>query len=115
MKTKTPNREIGIVLTIVLWLVTAWLLYPLVNLDNVDMSNVKEYLYRSALGLTIMIIFFGKTLFDLIYPWVTSRKLPLINIVFLTIYGIALSGGIILLIIRIAVLYMKTRQKGLIF
>jgi hypothetical protein len=92
--------------------VAAWLLYPLVSLDRIDMSNVKSHLYRSALGLTMLIIFFGKTLFDIVYPWVVGRKIPVVNAVLLTLYLFALTGGIIFLVLRLVLLLMKNRQQG---
>ena len=70
------SKEVAFSLTLVLWAAAAWALYPLVDIDNVDMGNVKTYLYRSAMGVTILVIFFGKTLHDLIFPWVTSRTIP---------------------------------------
>jgi len=45
------KKEIAFGLVIILWIITAWLLYPLINLDAVDMENAKEYLYRSAIGI----------------------------------------------------------------
>lgn len=115
MSTKIRERGWAIALTLALWILAAWLLFPLANLDRVDMSNVKPYLYRSALGLTLLIIFFGKTLFDLIYPWVYSRKLPRLNAALLTLYAFALGGGIIFMIIRMAALAMKNRGGGFPF
>jgi len=115
MPKKTRDRGRTIALTLALWVLAAWLLYPLVNLDRVDMSNVKPTLYRSALGLTLLIIFFGKTLFDLIYPWVYSKKLPRLNAVLLALYALALGGGIIFMIIRMAALAMKNRGGGFLF
>ncbi len=115
MPNRTLDRSWVVVLTLVFWVLAAWLLYPLINLDRVDMSNVKPYLYRSALGLTLLIIFFGKTLFDLIYPWVYSKKLPRLNAALLTLYAAALGGGIIFMIIRMAALAMKNRSGGFPF
>jgi len=109
------GRGWAIALTLAFWVLAAWLLYPLVNLDRVDMSNVKPYLYRSALGLTLLIIFFGKTLFDLIYPWVYSKKLPRLNAALLTLYAAALGGGLIFMIVRMAALAMKNRRGGFLF
>jgi len=106
------DRRIVIGFTLILWLFTAWLLYPLVVLDRVDMSNVKTFLYRSVLGLTMLIIFFGKSLFDLIYPWVVGRKLPVLNSIFLTLYVLMITGGLIFLIIRLAFLLLRNRQPG---
>lgn len=115
MKKRTRKTGWGVALTLVLWVLAAWLLYPLVNLDRVDMSNVKSTLYKSALGLTLLIIFFGKTLFDLIYPWVHDRSLPRFNAVLLTLYAAALGGGIVFMVLRMAVLAMKDRQGGFPF
>ena len=115
MPKKTRGRGWAIALTLAFWVLAAWLLYPLVNLDRIDMSNVKPYLYRSALGLTLLIIFFGKTLFDLIYPWVYSKKLPRLNAALLTLYAAALGGGLIFMIIRMAALAMKNRNGGFLF
>ncbi len=97
---------------IVVWVLMAWLLYPLVNLDNLDMSNVLPTLYRSALGLTLMIIVLGKTLFDLIFPWVHGKKLPVVNALLLSLYALALTGGIVFMILRMARVYMKGRTGG---
>ena len=115
MPKKKRERGWVIALTLALWALAAWLLYPLINLDRVDMSNVKATLYRSALGLTLLIILFGKTLFDLIYPWVYSKKLPRLNAALLTLYTAALGGGIVFMIIRMAMLAMKDRSGGVPF
>lgn len=109
------KKEITFGLVVILWIITAWLLYPLINLDAVDMENAKEYLYRSAIGITIMIIFFGKTILDLFFPQVTFRTMPLLNTIFLTIYSFALAGGIIFMIARMIILYMRSRKSGFLF
>lgn len=115
MKPDKVDRTIGIGFSLILWIFTAWLLTPLVTLDRVDMSNAKEYLYRAGLGLTILIIFFGKSLFDLIYPWMVGRRLPVLNSVLLGLYLFGLSLGIIFLVVRLAFLLMKNEQAGAIF
>jgi hypothetical protein len=109
------SRGISFGLVVILWIITAWLLYPLLNLDSVDMENAKEYLYRSALGITIMIIFFGKTVLDLFFPQVTFRTMPLLNTIFLSIYSFALAGGIIFMVTRMIILYMRSRKSGFLF
>lgn len=102
-------------LTIILWIIAAWLLYPLINLDTVDMENAKEYLYRSAFGIALLLIFFGKTIFDLLFPQVTMRKMPLLNSIFLTLYALVLAGGIIFMVVRVIVLYLRSRDAGFLF
>lgn len=103
------------VFVLVLWIITAWLLYPLINLDSVDMDNAKEYIYRSAFGIALMIIFFGKTVYDLLFPQVTYRKMPLLNTILLSIYAFLLAGGIIFMAVRMIVLYLRSREVGFLF
>ena len=93
----------------VLWAITAWLLYPLVVLDSIQMNNAKEYLYRSAVGIAILIIILGKTIFDLLFPQSVNRKVPIVNTIFLSLYALVTAGGIIFLVSRMIILYMKSR------
>ena len=102
-------------LTIILWIIAAWLLYPLINLNTVHMENAKEYLYRSAFGIALMLIFFGKTIFDLLFPQVTMGKIPLLNTIFLILYAFVLAGGIIFMVLRMIVLFLKSRDSGFLF
>ena len=112
MKPETIDRRIVTAFVLVLWAAAAWLLYPLVVLDRVDPSNVKAFLYRSVLGLTLLIVFFGKTLFDLIYPWVVGRKIPRRDAALLAAYLLALTFGIIFMVIRLVLLYLRGHQPG---
>jgi len=102
-------------LILVLWIGAAWLLYPLINIDSVQMDNAKEYLYRSAFGIALMIIFFGKTIYDLLFPQVTYRKMPLLNTILLSVYAFLLAGGIIFMAVRMIVLYLRSREAGFLF
>jgi hypothetical protein len=117
MKIKSPGvkKEISFGFELILWIVTAWLLYPLIILDSVNMENAKEYFYRSAAGITIMIIFFGKTITDLLFPQVSSKKIPLFDTIFLTGYSILLAAGIIFMFVRMVLLYLKSRKSGFLF
>ncbi|NTV80569.1 MAG: hypothetical protein HGA24_04005 [Candidatus Aminicenantes bacterium] len=115
MARSARTRPWTVALILALWALAGWLLYPLVNLDRVDMSNVKPYLYRSALGITLMIIFFGKTLFDLVYPWVHGKKLPRLSAALLILYAGALGAGLIVMFIRMAALAMRSRGGGFLF
>jgi hypothetical protein len=103
------------VLILFFWIIAAWLLYPLINLDTVQMENAKEYLYRSAFGIALLLIFFGKTIFDLLFPQVTMAKMPLMNTILLTLYALVLASGIIFMVLRMIVLYLKSRETGFLF
>ena len=109
------NKGITVGFVVFLWIVTAWLLYPLMILDSVDMENAKEYLYRTALGIAIMIIFYGKTIFDLLFPDVCSKRMPRWNSVFLIVYSFILGGGIVFMFVRFVMLFLKSQKRGLIF
>jgi hypothetical protein len=115
---RSPKRSYKILAVgfqLLLWIAAAWLLYPLTILDSTDMTRAKEYLYRSASGIVLMVIFFGKTLTDLIYLRVSSRPLALLNTLFLYVYAVALASGIIFMVTRIFVLYGRSRKIGFVF
>jgi hypothetical protein len=105
------QKGVRIGLFIVLWAVIAWLLYPLLVLDSVNMVNAKEYVYRSAVGITLMIILFGKTITDLLFPLDISQKKALSYTIFLTIYSLILMGGIIYMIARVILIYLKSSSS----
>jgi len=97
---------------LVLWVVTAWLLYPLIVLDSVNMLNAKSYLYRSSMGIVIMIIILGKAIFDLLFPQEISQKKSWAYTVFLTFYSLVITGGVIFMVSRMMVLYLKQNQTS---
>jgi len=107
------GTEIGFVL--IVWVVTAWLLYPLITLDSVEMENAKEYLYRATAGIAIMLIMFGKTIFDLLFPQTISQKKALLNTIFLILYCVAIACGILFMVSRMIVLYLIRGNSGFPF
>jgi hypothetical protein len=108
-----PKKITGLAFIIFLWICIAWLLYPLITLDSISMINAKQYLYRSAMGIGLMIILFGKTVFDLLFPQATNRRTPVINAIFLTIYSFLMAGGIIFMISRLIVLYIRAQGDNM--
>lgn len=100
-------------LFLLLWGVTVWLLYPLIVLDNAFTINAKEYLFRAVIGITIMIILFGKTVFDLFFPLSTSNKTTALQTVFLTLYSMILAGGIIFMLGRLVSLFVRSQDFDL--
>lgn len=106
------GRTAGLLLV---WGVTAWLLYPLIFIETVRLQDATKFFYRSALGIILMIILFGKTLFDLFFPLDTSRRKSVFQVVFLTIYALLMAGGIILMLMRILLLYLKSDSEGRLF
>ncbi|KPJ69953.1 hypothetical protein AMJ44_01320 [candidate division WOR-1 bacterium DG_54_3] len=91
-----------------LWMITAWLFYPLITLNAVEMVNAKTYLYRSAIGIAIMLILLGKTIFDLMFPQSISDARSIVNTVFLTLYCLAIAGSVIFMVSRMIILYIRS-------
>lgn len=103
----TPRQKIiNAVALVVVWAATAWLLYPLI-FRLITPLTAKEYFYRSAVGIILMIIMFGKTVFDLLLPQELTRKRSALNVVILSVYTIVMAGGIIFMLIRILALYLN--------
>ncbi len=111
-KTMDPKKKAGVVFMVFIWICVAWLIYPLITLDSINMINAKQYLYRSAIGIGLMIILFGKTVFDLLFPQATNRRTPVLNSIFLIFYSFLMAGGIIFLVSRLIVLYIRTQAEG---
>ena len=102
--------KIGYIL--LLWCFTAWLFYPLFTLNAIQLANAKAYLYRSAMGIAIMLILFGKTIFDLFFPQSVSQTRSILNTIFLALYSIFIAGGVIYMASRIIVLYIRSSDTG---
>ena len=112
-ETMDSKKIAGIAFIAFIWICIAWLLFPLITLDSVNMINAKQYLYRSAIGIGLMIILFGKTIFDLLFPQATNRRIPVINAVFLIIYSFLMVGGIIFMVTRLILLYIRNQDDGM--
>jgi hypothetical protein len=109
---KSPwPTAVGWLLIALVWIVTAWLLVPLITLDKVELRRSTEYFFRSAAGTVLMIIMFGKTIFDLLFPLDTSRRKNLLHIGLLTLYTIALASGIIFMCLRILMVYLNANAS----
>jgi hypothetical protein len=106
------RRGIRIGLLVIVWAIIAWLLYPLLVLDSTNIVNAKEYFYRSAIGIALMIILFGKTLTDLLFPLDLSQRKALSYTIFLTVYSLAVAGGIIYMVARVIVVYLKANTTS---
>lgn len=104
------SKVLNTALILVLWIFAAWLFWPLVGLESIDFAEAKIILYRSAIGIAIMLIFLGKTIFDLLFPQGTARQVPLIHTIFLSVYSVVLAGGIIYIAARMVVLFIKSSR-----
>jgi hypothetical protein len=109
------SRFRKIALSVVVWGITAWLIFPLLFLKTVTLQEASKYFYRSALGIILLILLFGKAVTDLFFPLDTSRRKSLLQVAFLTVYALVMAGGIILILFRILALYLKSGSAGQLF
>lgn len=100
---------------VAVWGVTVWLIFPLLFLKDPSLAEASKYFYRSALGITMLIILYGKTLFDLFFPLDTSRGKSVAQVVFLALYALGMTGGIIFVLFRIFALYVRGGSAGVNF
>ncbi len=112
----SSSRKAGKIAAYVLvWGVTAWLIFPLLFMSSVTLQDASKYFFRSALGIILLILLFGKTVTDLFFPLDTSRKKSILQVAFLTVYALAMAGGIIFMLFRILALYLKSGSAGQLY
>ena len=97
---------------VALWIFTAWLFYPLFTLNAIQMANARLYLFRAAIGIAIMLVLFGKTIFDLFFPQSASETKSLLYTIFLVVYSFIIAGGVIFMVARMIVLYIRSIDTG---
>ena len=112
---RSDDRTWKIILTLVMWGTAAWLLLPFMNLEKINPVNAKMYLYRGLFGIAIMLIFFGKTLFDLLFPHYARTRMSRVNALLLTLYTLAIAGGLVFMVIRMVIVFIESRKSGFIF
>lgn len=104
----SAKRVFDITLFVIVWSFTIWLLYPILTASGLEFWDVKTYFYRTVIGIAIMLIFFGKTIFDLFFPLDSSRGESLLQTIFLTLYGLIVVTGILYIAGRLVVLYFNS-------
>lgn len=107
----TPKKIFDISLFVIVWAFVIWLLIPILTVNSMDFWNTKTYFWRTVLGVAIMIVFFGKTIFDLFFPLDSSKKESLLQTIFLTVYGLLVAIGILYIAGRLVVFYFKSSNS----
>ncbi|MBM3295057.1 MAG: hypothetical protein FJY82_11115 [Candidatus Aminicenantes bacterium] len=105
--TTSSKKPLGLLGVVAFWGITAWLLYPLVFVGEVTTQSVKGFFARSAAGIVIMIILFGKTICDLLFPQDVSRRKSVLSLALLTLYALGMAGGIIFILVRVLLLFLN--------
>ena len=102
------KKTFDITLFVIIWAFTIWLLYPILTTGTLDSWDVKTYFLRTVLGIAIMLVFFGKTIFDLFFPLDSSKKESLLQTIFLTLYGLIVVTGILYIAGRLVLFYFTS-------
>jgi len=104
----SAKKVFDITLFMIVWAFTIWLLYPILTASSLDSWDVKSYFYRTVIGIAIMLVFFGKTIFDLFFPLDSSKGESLLQTIFLTLYGLLVVTGILYVAGRLVVFYFTS-------
>ena len=105
------ERTVGIAITVVLMVFAVWLVWPFVRIDRSIYGQGNIIGYRLALGLTIMIIFIGKWMFDALAPQGLARPVSNTKGVLLIVLSLVLVGFVVYVVAQATVLFLKTSAQ----
>jgi cytochrome b561 len=100
------KKALAISLTALVLLFAIWLVSPFFRLDASDEANGKINSYRLALGLTVMILFVGKSLWDVLAPQGLAKKVSNAKAIALVGLTIVIMGFIVFTVARAAAYYL---------
>jgi hypothetical protein len=101
-----PKKALALSLTALVLLFAIWLVSPFFHLDAADEANGKINSYRLALGLTVMILFVGKSLWDVLAPQGLAKKVSNAKAIALVGLTIVVMGFIVFTVARAAAYYL---------
>ncbi|MCD6517616.1 MAG: hypothetical protein J7L72_09435 [Candidatus Aminicenantes bacterium] len=105
------KNKSGFFFVVALWILAAWLLFPLLGIGSLDLEHAKKYIFRSTGGTAVLIILFGKTVFDLFFLKAEAVKQSVFNVIFLTLYLFSIVGVLVYIVSRMIMLYVKTHAS----
>jgi len=109
MDTQTPRQKrIGIALTAAALILAVWLVSPFIHLDRSDYAQGKILGYRLFLGLMIMLVFIGKSIFDALAPQGLARRVSSAKGIALIVLTLLLTAFVIYIFGQATVLYLST-------
>src|SRR4030042_6609562 len=101
-----PKKALAISLTALVLLFAVWLVSPFFRLDASDEAAGRINGYRLALGLTVMILFVGKSLWDVLAPQGLAKKVSNVKAIALVGLALVITGFIIFTIARATAYYL---------
>lgn len=103
-----PKKTRSAALTALVLILAVWLVSPFFKIDASDEEAGKINSYRLFLGLTIMIIFVGKSLWDVLAPQGFPKRVSTAKAVVLVGLAIAVLGFIVFTVARAAAFYLNS-------
>jgi len=101
-----PKKALSISLTVLVLLFAVWLVSPYFRIDAGDSNAGKVTSYRLFIGLTIMIGFVGKSLWDVLAPQGLAKKVSNVKAIALVGLALVITGFIIFTIARATAYYL---------
>jgi hypothetical protein len=101
-----PKKALSVSLTVLVLLFAVWLVSPYFRIDTRDADAGKITSYRLFLGLTLMIGFVGKSLWDVLSPQGLAKKVSNVKAIALVVLALAITGFIIFTIARATAYYL---------
>jgi len=101
-----PKKVLTISLTVLVLLLAVWLVSPFFRLDASDEAAGTINGYRLALGLTIMILFIGKSFWDVLAPQGLAKKVSNAKAIALVGLTIVVMGFLVFTVARAAAYYL---------
>ena len=101
-----PKKALALSMTALVLLFALWLVSPFFRLDASDEANGKINSYRLALGLTVMILFVGKSLWDVLAPQGLAKKVSNAKAIALVGLIIVVMGFIVFTVAQAAAYYL---------
>jgi len=103
-----PKKALTVALTALVLLFAVWLVSPFFRLDASDEAAGKINGYRLFFGLLIMIVFVGKSLWDVLAPQGLAHKVSNVKAIALVGLAILVLGFIIFTVARAAAFYLNS-------
>jgi quinol-cytochrome oxidoreductase complex cytochrome b subunit len=101
-----PKKALVISLTVLVLLFAVWLVSPYFTIDKSDANAGKITSYRLFIGLTIMIGFVGKSLWDVLAPQGLAKKVSNAKAVAIVVLAMVITGFVIFTVARAAAYYL---------
>jgi preprotein translocase subunit Sec61beta len=103
-----PKKALGIALTAIVLLLAVWLVSPFFHLTAKTEANGRINGYRLFLGLTIMIGFVGKSLWDVLAPQGLAKKVSNTKAIAIVGLAIVVMGFVVFTVARAISVFLNS-------